>query len=83
VTTAVASFPEVTKVQTIAACHEVDIQTSLPSGVLGSPSATKGAEICEAAAAVAYQGDVSSITVSATDGHEIAAGLKSAPCIPG
>ncbi len=83
VTTAVASFPQVTKVQTIAACHEVDIQTNLPSGVLGSPSATTGAQICEAAATVAYQGDVSSITVSATDGHEIAAGLKSSPCIPG
>ena len=83
VKTAVASFTQVTKVDTIAACHEVDIQTNLPSGVLGSPSATTGAQICDAAATVAYQGDVSSITVTATDGHEIAAGLKSAPCIPG
>jgi len=83
VTTAVKSFPEVTKVDTIAACHEVDIQTNLPGGVLGSPSATKGTEICDAAAMVAYQGDVSSITVTATDGHELAAGLSTAPCIPG
>jgi hypothetical protein len=83
VTTAVASFAAVTKVHTIAACHEVDIVTTLPSGVLGSPSATTGAAICEAAAKVAYQGDVSSITVTAVDGHEIAAGLKAMSCIPG
>jgi hypothetical protein len=83
VTTAVAGFPEVTKVQTIAACHEIDIDTNLPSGVLGSPSATTGAAICNAAAQVAYQGDISSITVTADDGHEIAQGLKTASCIPG
>jgi hypothetical protein len=83
VKTAVAAYPEITKVQTIAGCTEVDIDTNLPSGVLGSPSATRGSEICEAAAKVAYQGDVSSITVTATDGHEIAAGLKSADCLPG
>ncbi|CAN5453743.1 hypothetical protein BH10ACT8_BH10ACT8_32770 [soil metagenome] len=83
VTTAVASFAAVTKVHTIAACHEVDIVTNLPGGVLGSPSATTGAAICDAAAKVAYQGDVSSITVTAVDGHEIAAGLKDMSCIPG
>jgi hypothetical protein len=83
VTAAVAGYPEVTKVQTIAACHEVDIQTNLASGVLGSPNATKGTAICEAAAKVAYQGDVSGITVSDVDGHELAAGLKTADCIPG
>jgi hypothetical protein len=83
VKTAVAGFTEVTKVHMIAACHEVDIRTNLSSGVLGSPSATKGTDICEAAAKAAYQDDVSSITVTAADGHEIAAGLKSADCIPG
>jgi hypothetical protein len=61
VTAAVASYPAVTKVPTIAPCHEVDIVTNLPSGVLGSPSATTGAAICSAAAKVAYLGDISRV----------------------
>ena len=83
VTAAVAKYPEVTKVTTVAACGEVSIATNLPAGVLGSASANKGVSICTAAAKVAYQGGVSSVTVNSADGHELAIGLQSADCIPG
>lgn len=83
VTAAVAKFSQITKVHTVAACGQVSIETSLPPGVLGSASASKGVEICTAAAKVAYRGDVSSVTVNSADGHELAIGLKSADCIPG
>ena len=66
----------------VAACGEVSIATGLPPGVLGSPSAATGLKICDAAAKVAYQGDVNSVTVVSTDGHELAIGLKNADCIP-
>jgi hypothetical protein len=80
---AVSSFKEVVGVQMIAGCSEVDIATSLAPGVLGSPSAETAVKICTAAAAVAYQGDVSSITLDATDNSEVATGIKGQDCIPG
>jgi hypothetical protein len=79
---AVLGFPQISKIMMIAACGEASIQTSLPAGVLGSASATTGVEICHAAATVAYQGKVTSVTVVATDGSELAIGLKGADCIP-
>jgi hypothetical protein len=82
ITAAVSSFTEVTKVQMVAACGQASIETSLPPGVLGSASAATGLKICNAAAAVAYQGDVTSVSVDSADGHELATGLKTAPCIP-
>lgn len=83
VTAAVTKYPEITRVDTVAACGEVSIETKLPDGALGSDSANKGVDICVAAAKVAYKGDVSSVTVNAADGHELAIGLKSSDCIPG
>jgi len=80
---AVSSFKEVVDVQMIAGCSEVDIATSLAPGVLGSPSASTAVTICTAAAAVAYQGAVSSITLDATDHSEVATGIKGQDCIPG
>ncbi len=80
---AVSSFKEVVGVQMIAGCSEVDIATSLAPGVLGSPSAETAVKICTAAAAVAYQGDVSSITLDATDNSEVATGIKGQDCILG
>jgi hypothetical protein len=80
---AVSSFKEVVGVQMIAGCSEVDIATSLAPGVLGSPSAETAVTICTAAAAVAYQGAVSSITLDATDHSEVATGIKGQDCIPG
>ena len=77
-----AGFPDVVKVTSVAACGEVSVATRLPAGVLGSASAATGIKICEAAAKVAYQGSVSSVTVQSTDGHELAIGLKGADCIP-
>ena len=79
---AVASFPQVTKVEMIAACGTASIETDLPPGVLGSASATEGVKICSAAAGVAYQGQVGSVTVDAKDGSELAIGLKGSDCIP-
>jgi hypothetical protein len=64
------------------ACGQISIATGLPAGVLGSPSAATGIKICDAAAQVAYQGKVNSVTVVSTDGHELAIGLKKADCIP-
>jgi hypothetical protein len=80
---AVSSFKDVVGVQMIAGCTEVDIATSLAPGVLGSPSAEEAVKICAAAAAVAYQGAVSSITLDATDHSEVATGIKGQDCIPG
>jgi hypothetical protein len=80
---AVSSFKEVVGVQMIADCTEVDIVTSLAPGVLGSPSAETAVKICRAAAAVAYQGDVSSVTLDASDKSEAAIGIKGQDCIPG
>ena len=82
VTPAVASFPQVSKITMIAACGEVSIETTMPPGVLGSASTDTGIKICEAAAAVAYQATVKSVTVSATDGSELSIGLKGQDCIP-
>lgn len=79
---AVTGYPQVSGIVMIAACGEVSVQTVLPPGVLGSSSATTGIKICTAAATVAYQGKVGSVTVVAEDGSELAIGLKGSDCIP-
>jgi hypothetical protein len=68
--------PEVLAVTIIGGCHQAAIATSLDSG-----DATTGLAICDSAAEVAYVDGISSITVSAANNKELAAGLKDAPCI--
>ena len=82
VTRAVASFPRVSKITMIAACGEVSIETTMPPGVLGSASTDTGIKICKAAATVAYQATVNSVTVTATDGSELSIGVKGQDCAP-
>jgi hypothetical protein len=66
----------VKKIQVIGGCHEVSIETSL-----GPDAKADGEKLCDAAAKVAYDDQISSITVSGADGHELAAGIKGMPCI--
>ena len=66
----------VTKVQVIGGCTEVSIGTSL------APTAkADGVKICEEAAKVAYTGNVMAVSVDGSDGHELSAGIKGAPCV--
>jgi hypothetical protein len=66
----------VTKIQVIGGCSQVSIETSLP------PTAkADGVKICDEAAKVAYTGDVVSISVGGSDGHELSAGFKGNGCI--
>jgi hypothetical protein len=68
--------PAVTKIQVIGGCTEVSIETSL------APTAkADGVKICEAAAKVAYTGNVMAVSVDGSDGHELSAGIKGAPCV--
>lgn len=84
VLSATKGFPEVTDVQLDGGCGQVSVATSLPPGVLGSSSATKGTAICTAVSEVAYVGDIFGVTVVAQDGSELAGGVKDHPdCIPG
>ena len=66
----------IVEIKIIGGCHQASIATSLaPTDV------TKGLAICDAAAEVGYTDGVSSITVDAQDGKELAAGLKDSSCI--
>lgn len=66
----------VTKIQIIGGCSQVSIETSL------APTAkADGVKICDEAAKVAYTGDVVSISVGGSDGHELSAGFKGNGCI--
>ena len=64
----------ITKISVDGGCSQVAIETSLVNGAAGSGAAAR--KICEAAAKVAYVGNLSSVTVTATDKHELAAGEK-------
>jgi hypothetical protein len=66
----------VTKIQVIGGCTEVSIETSL------APTAKDdGVKICDEAAKVAYTGNVMAVSVDGSDGHELSAGIKGAPCV--
>jgi hypothetical protein len=67
----------VVKVEIIGGCHQASIETSLT----GKADVPVALDICDAAALVGYVDGVSSITVTAVDGTELAAGLKDSPCI--
>jgi hypothetical protein len=80
---ALAAYDSVTSVDVIGGCTMVSVSTSLPPGDALSESAATAVEMCEAAAEVAYVGDVSSVNVDGSDGHELAIGLQGMDCIPG
>jgi hypothetical protein len=67
-------------VSIIGGCHEASIDTSLAPGMA---SVSAALTICDAAAKVAYAQGLLSVTVSGTDGHELAAGLRDSQCIGG
>jgi hypothetical protein len=71
-----AARPEVVSVTTEGGCHDALIITTLGPG-----DALKGRDICDAAAEIAYDGDISSITVLATDTTELSIGIKGQDCI--
>lgn len=68
--------PAVQKIHVIGGCSEVSIETNLRPDAL-----TAGQAICNAAAKVAYTDSVTAVSVDGSDGHELAAGEKGAPCI--
>ncbi len=67
---------DVVEVTIIGGCHQANITTTLaPTDI------TAGLAICDAAAEVGYTGVLSSITVEAANGKELAAGLENLTCI--
>ena len=68
--------PDVVAVTIIGGCHQASIATSL-----AATDVKAGLAICDSAAEVGYTDGVSSITVDAVDGKELAIGLKDASCI--
>ncbi len=71
-----ASRTDITSVTTEGGCHDALIITTLPA-----TDVAKALEICDAAAEVAYDGDISSITVLAADSTELSIGIKGQDCI--
>jgi len=72
---AVAKLPT-TSIGSVAACTTIVINTDLENTDLST-----GQQLCDAAAAVAYTGVTSSVTIQAKSGKELAIGLKGSPCI--
>jgi hypothetical protein len=66
----------VSKVDVVGQCTTATITTTLGEG---DGAAAK--EICEAAAKVAYTGDVNSIRVTSAAGTELSQGISGAPCL--
>ncbi len=66
-----ATDSHITKVSVDGGCHQVSIETSLTSGAGGVAR-----KICDDMAKVAYDDNLSSITVSGSDKHELAAGQQ-------
>jgi hypothetical protein len=83
VKTALKGFTEVTSVMVIGGCHQVSVETSLPSSDPLSPDSTKAMAICKAASKVGYVDGVNSVSVDWADHHEAAAGQEGMSCIPG
>jgi hypothetical protein len=67
--------PAVALVGMVDGCRRARIETTLDSS-----SAAVGVSICNKAAEVAYASGVSTITVTAADAREIAAGANGSPC---
>lgn len=70
------SRPEVQAVEVEGQCTTVSITTTLAD----SDSAT-AKQLCDAAAGVAYSGDINSIRVLGKSTKELAVGLPNVPCI--
>ncbi|HTF08358.1 MAG TPA: hypothetical protein VK659_09335 [Asanoa sp.] len=66
----------VDKIDIVGQCTLVRIATTLGEG-----DKAPAKEICEAAAKVAYTGDINSIRVSSAAGTELSQGISGAPCI--
>jgi hypothetical protein len=66
----------VSKVDVVGQCTTATITTTLGEG---DGAAAK--EICEAAAKVAYTGDINSIRVTSAAGTELSQGISGAPCL--
>jgi hypothetical protein len=66
----------VEKVEIVGQCTTVAIATTLADG---DRAAAK--EICQAAAKVAYTGDINSIRVTSAAGTELSQGISGAPCL--
>jgi hypothetical protein len=66
----------VSKVDVVGQCTTATITTTLGEG---DGAAAK--EICEAAAKVAYTGDLNSIRVTSAAGTELSQGISGAPCL--
>lgn len=71
-----AARTDIVSVTTQGGCHDALIETTL-----GPDDALKGRDICDLAAEVAYDGDISSITVLAADTTELSIGIKGQDCI--
>lgn len=57
-------------------CHDALITTTL-----AATDVAKALAICDSAAEIAYDGDISSITVLAADSTELSIGIKGQDCI--
>lgn len=71
-----ATRTDILSVTTEGGCHDALIITKLAAA-----DVAKALEICGAAAEVAYDGDISSITVLAADSTELSIGIKGQDCI--
>lgn len=71
-----AARTDIVSVTTQGGCHDALIITKLIA-----TDVERGLEICDAAAEVAYQGDITSITVLAADSTELSIGIKGQDCI--
>jgi hypothetical protein len=67
---------KVTQILIIGGCQMVSIRTSLDPDAMAD-----GIKICKEASEVAYTGDIFSVSVDGSDGHELATSLKDQPCI--
>ena len=74
---AASSAAAVVKVEMGAGC-DVSITANLPNDQSGAAVAQG---LCEAVAKVAYAAGANSITVTGPDGHDLALGIASKPCV--
>lgn len=72
----VVASDAVTSVEVIGSCTMVKITTSL-----AADADAEAKEICEAAAKVAYNGDIMSVSVDDATGSELSVGIQGAPCL--
>jgi hypothetical protein len=71
------SADRVDTVTVIGQCTTVEVATRL-----SDEDSEAGVELCDAAAEVAYTGDINSVRVLSATGAELANGIPGAPCLP-